>query len=77
MDILRQAIVKTSKYRSSYLIMSSNITIILLSLSNDAGIKERWETYQSKYQYAKDIGWESVIEVLDEILKLLGNLTPN
>ena len=57
---LRKALEATSRKRGSYELMA-DWEHILRQIRDDAGLREQWERYRRKYDYAADYGWEDIV----------------
>lgn len=68
--LLGQAIVKKFEYRGS-MNKLNNIDEIMEVIKESEALKEHWKNYQSKFNYAEDIGYEDTVRVLEEIINLL------
>lgn len=66
-DLLNDAIIKVSENRDTTHILKDKTTI-LKEIANSVQMKYRWERYQSKYSYAKEIQWNYIIIVLKEYI---------
>jgi len=64
---LKQALENTAAQRGTIQIITSYKEIIQ-SVGNSESMRRQWQNYKASYDYAKDIEFESVCEVLDEIL---------
>lgn len=67
-EILKRALNATAQHRGS-LEKISDVEGILRQISESAELKEMWVKYQSKFAYAKDISYESVMEVVGLVAK--------
>ena len=68
LKILYSALNATAKHRESINAIS-NITNILEEIKINMNLKNQWEKYQRQFPYAKDIEYEHLIKVLDDLLK--------
>lgn len=66
-DLLNDAIIKVSENRDTTHILKDKTTI-LKEIANSVQMQYRWERYQSKYSYAKEIQWNDIIIVLKEYI---------
>ena len=64
-DLLNDAIIKVSENRDTTHVLKDKTTI-LKEIANSVQMQHRWERYQSKYSYAKEIQWNDIIIVLKE-----------
>lgn len=64
-DLLNDAIIKVSENRDTIYVLKDKTTI-LKEIANSVQMQHRWERYQSKYSYAKEIQWNDIIIVLKE-----------
>lgn len=64
-DLLNDAIIKVSENRDTTYVLKDKTTI-LKEIANSVQMQHRWERYQSKYSYAKEIQWNDIIIVLKE-----------
>ena len=69
-DIFRMALNATAQHRGS-LEKIKDIGEILKQISESPELRDMWGKYQSKFAYAKDISYESVME---EVRKIAGFL---
>lgn len=68
-DILDKALIATADHRGTTT-QISDTTMILKRIEESGALKEQWTKYQKKFEYAKDISYEEIIEVLKHILKI-------
>lgn len=66
-NLLNDAITKVFENRDTTHILKDR-TIILKEIANSVQMQHRWERYQSKYSYAKEIKWNDIIIVLKEYI---------
>lgn len=66
-NLLNDAITKVFENRDTTHILKDR-TIILKEIENSVQMQHRWERYQSKYSYAKEIKWNDIIIVLKEYI---------
>ncbi|TEB04299.1 hypothetical protein Psch_04025 [Pelotomaculum schinkii] len=62
-DVLRAAFTNTSEKRGSLAVVS-NMDLILDEIESSPDIAALWKSYQRKFDYATDIGWEDVIQAV-------------
>ena len=67
---LRQAFVATCKNRQSENVIE-NATKIYGTIASDEELTSLWNAYQRKYPYAKDIGFNRVLESLKLLLEII------
>lgn len=67
-DLLNDAIIKVSENRDTTHVLKDKTTI-LKEIANNVQMQHRWERYQSKYSYAKEIQWNDIIVVLKEYIE--------
>lgn len=67
-EILKRALNATAQHRGS-LEKISDVEGILRQISESAELNAMWVKYQSKFAYAKDISYESVMEVVGLVAK--------
>jgi len=68
---LKSAFAATCENRRSESILSE-ADKILEQIHHDGGMKKLWENYQRKYEYARDYGWEDVINIVHTLaIKLI------
>ena len=68
LKILYSALNATAKHRESTNAIS-NITNILEEIKINTDLKNQWKKYQRQFPYAKDIEYEHLMKVLDDLLK--------
>ena len=68
--ILTKAITETATKRGSITLLPQYKSI-LLTIRNDARIKEFWEKYRTDFDYAKEIEFDSVCDVIYNIFEAL------
>ena len=66
-DDLRKAINKTFEKRN----YTGNIEETIAILKDSEIIKNRWNTYKKKYEYAKDIDYDEIMKCIEEIIKVI------
>lgn len=66
-DLLNDAIIKVSENRDTTYVLKDKTTI-LKEIANSVQMQHRWERYQIKYSYAKEIQWNDIIIVLKEYI---------
>ncbi len=64
----RQAFINTSIHRGTFITIKDNYPITLQALEKDSGLLSMWKRYQSEYEFAKDITWDDVYQVLRQII---------
>ena len=67
-NLLNDAIIKVFGNRDTTHILKDKTTI-LKEIENSDRMQHRWERYQSKYSYAKEIQWNDIIVVLKEYIE--------
>jgi hypothetical protein len=65
---LRQAFINTSGRRGTLKTIQDNYFSVLQVLEKDSGLLSMWKRYQSEYEFAKDIAWNDVYQVLNLII---------
>ena len=66
-DDLRKAVDKTFEKRN----YTGNIEKTIAILNDSKIIKNKWDSYKKKYNYAKDINYDQIIKCIMEIVKVL------
>ena len=66
-DDLRKAINKTFEMRS----YTGNIEETIAILKDSEIIKNRWDLYKKKYEYANDINYDEIMKCIEEIVKVI------
>lgn len=66
-DDLRKAVDKTFEKRN----YTGNIEKTIAILNDSKIIKNKWDSYKKKYNYAKDINYDQIIKCIMEIVKAL------
>ncbi len=66
-NLLNDAIIKVFGNRDTTHILKDKTTI-LKEIENSDRMQHRWERYQSKYSYAKEIKWNDIIIALKEYI---------
>ncbi len=66
-DDLRKAVDKTFEKRN----YTGNIEKTIATLNDSKIIKNKWDSYKKKYNYAKDINYDQIIKCIMEIVKAL------
>ena len=66
-DDLRMAIDKTFEKRN----YAGNIEEVVSILKNSEIIKNRWDSYKKKYDYANDINYDEIIQCIEEIVRTI------
>lgn len=67
---LSDAITNTCKWRGSLKFLEDSERI-LSELNNSNIMQELWSDYQTKFEYARDISWEEIIESINKIRVLI------
>jgi len=67
LDDLRKAVDKTFEKRN----YTGNIEETIAILKDSEIIKNRWNTYKKKYEYAKDIDYDEIMKCVEEIIKVI------
>ena len=70
-DDLRKAIYKTFEKRNYH----GNIEETVAILKDSEIIKNRWNSYKKKYEYANDIDYEEIMKCVEEIIKVILPIT--
>ena len=70
-DDLRKAIYKTFEKRNYH----GNIEETVAILKDSEIIKNRWNSYKKKYEYANDIDYEEIMKCVEEIIKVIVSIT--
>lgn len=71
-ELLREAFVATAKHRSTTE-QVSDIPNLLKQIEGSDDLKQQWEKYRREFNYATDISYEQVIDVLRAVsMKLFG-----
>ena len=70
-DDLRKAIYKTFEKRNYH----GNIEETVAILKDSEIIKNRWNLYKKKYEYANDIDYEEIMKCVEEIIKVIVSIT--
>lgn len=66
-DDLRKAVDKTFEKRN----YTGNIEESIAILRDSEIIKNRWDSYKKKYEYASDISYNEVMKCIEEIIKVI------
>lgn len=64
---LHKAINKTFKKRN----YTGNIEEVIAILKDSEIIKNRWDSYKKKYEYAKNIDYDKIMQCIEEIVKAI------
>ena len=74
-EILKEAIKETSLHRDSFNIINDKILVeeVIESISTDRDLIKQWNIYKKKYDYAKGIEYDSVIESIIKIKNIYFN----
>lgn len=70
-DDLRKAIYKAFEKRNYH----GNIEETVAILKDSEIIKNRWNSYKKKYEYANDIDYEEIMKCVEEIIKVIVPIT--
>lgn len=68
---LRKAVDKTFEKRN----YTGNIEEVVAILKDSKIIKNRWNLYKKKYEYANDIDYEEIMKCVEEIIKVIVPIT--
>lgn len=68
LETLYSALSATAEHRESTNAIS-NISFILEQIKINKDLKNQWKKYQRQFTYAKDIEYDQIMEVLDDLLK--------
>lgn len=66
-DDLRKAVDKTFEKRN----YTGNIDEVIVTLKNSEIIKNRWDSYKKRYEYANDIDYDEIMKCIEEIIKVI------
>lgn len=66
-DDLRKAIDKTFEKKN----YTGNIEEAIATLKDSKIIKNRWDSYKKKYEYANDIDYEEIMKCIEKIVKVI------
>ena len=66
-DDLRKAVDKTFEKRN----YNGNIEEAIAILKDSEIIKNRWDSYKKKYEYAKNIDYDKIMQCIEEIVKAI------
>ena len=64
--VLKTAFANTSEQRGSSAVMEG-MGVILDEVENSPGMAELWKSYQRKFEYASDIGWDNVMQAVRKL----------
>ena len=64
---LRKAIDKTFKNRN----YTGKIDEVIVTLKDSEIIKNRWNSYKKRYEYANDIDYDEIMQCIEEIVKVI------
>jgi len=67
---LKDAFANTAKKRGSIALLQDS-DLILKEISESKALVDLWQNYQRKFDYAKDIVWDDVMESVRGLLKIL------
>ena len=68
---MRKAVDKTFEKRN----YNGNIEEAIAILKDSEIIKNRWDSYKKKYEYANDIDYEEIMKCVEEIIKVIVPIT--
>ena len=66
-EIFKEALRATAEHRGSIELIA-DVEGILKQISESSDLRDMWGKYQKKFEYAKDILYDSVLEVLKRIV---------
>ena len=69
-DALKVSVALTFAYRKTHILKNTALDIVCQIDDNDE-IKSRWKRYQKKSPYAKDIGFENVIDEIKRLIEIV------
>ena len=69
-DALKVSVDLTFTYRKTHILKNTALDIVCQIDDNDE-IKSRWKRYQKKSPYAKDIGFENVIDEIKRLIEIV------
>ena len=69
-DALKVSVALTFAYRKTHILKNTALDIVCQIDDNDE-IKSRWKRYQKKSPYAKDIGFENVIDEIKRLIEMV------
>lgn len=69
-EALKVSVALTFAYRKTHILKNAALDIVY-QINNNDEIKSRWNRYQMKNPYAKDIGFESVIIEIKRLVELV------
>ena len=67
-NLIRKIIYKYDKNLEN---LDDNYNEIILNLSNDINLLERWNKYRKEHTYAKEVEFEDTIKAIEKIHKIL------
>ena len=70
MKYLKNAILNTFNKRGYY----DNPFVVLNIIRNSKLLRTRWKNYQRKYEYAKDIDFDTILDCIDIMIEEKNNL---
>lgn len=69
-ELLNDAIIKTSKKRNSHKLLAKYKEILEVIEDSDI-MNKHWQKYRSSFNYAKDIEFDEVCQIMNEVMSLL------
>ena len=66
-EIFKEALRATAEHRGSIELIA-DVEGILKQISESSDLRDMWGKYQKKFEYAKDVSYDSVLEVLKRIV---------
>jgi abortive infection protein abiGII len=69
-DALKVSVALTFAYRKTHILKNTALDIVCQIDDNDEN-KSRWKRYQKKSPYAKDIGFENVIDEIKRLIEMV------
>ena len=70
MKALKVSVDLTFAYRKTHILKNAALDIVY-QINNNDEIKSRWKRYQKKSPYAKDIGFENVIDEIKRLIEMV------
>ena len=70
MKALKVSVDLTFAYRKTHILKNAALDIVY-QINNNDEIKSRWNRYQKKNPYAKDIGFENVIDEIKRLIEMV------
>ena len=68
-EIFKEALQATAEHRGSIELIA-DVEGILKQISESSDLRDMWGKYQKKFEYAKDVSYDSVLEVLKRTLDI-------